>query len=143
MQQISVKIATAIALSSTLLLTACGGSSHSSGDKPKSKIDTLVGYWKAKCDTNYKGSGKNSTLSSFDYIQFVKHGKNGLKIKQTVVEEFTTNNCTGKSTFDKDEDNHVVTQKELGTVTLQGNDKFIISTDEYARIQAKNFPVVK
>ncbi|MBS9779675.1 MAG: hypothetical protein KGV51_03525 [Moraxellaceae bacterium] len=141
MQQISVKIATAIALSSALLLTACGGNSDSSG--AKSKVDTLVGYWKAECDTNYKGTSKNSTRSSYDYIQFVKHGKNGLKIKQTVVEEFTTNNCTGKSTLDKDEDNHIVTQKELDEVTLQGSNKFIINKDKYSRLQPKKFPVVK
>ncbi len=148
MQQISVKLATAIALSSALLLTACGGSSDSSGDKTASKIDTLVGYWKGECDTNYKGQNKDSTLSSYDYVQLVKDGENVLKIEQIVGEIFTNNNCSGKGRLVKDEDkSKVLTQDELDTITLQGNKVFIIESnegkDKYNRIKAEDFPVGK
>ncbi len=85
MQQISIKLATAIALSSTLLLTACGGSSDSSGDT-KSKVDTLVGYWKGECDNEYTNVTPNTTVfSDREYFQLVKHGKNELKFVQNKV----------------------------------------------------------
>ncbi len=107
----------------------------------------MVGYWKSECEKDYGKSPK--TRSSRDYFQLVKHGKNGLKFKQFVSEEFTTTNCTGKSTFvNDDEENDVLTQKEIDKVTLQGNDKFIVNEDDGGkwhlyRVQPKDFPVVK
>ncbi len=150
MQQLSIKLASTIALSSTLLLTACGGSSDSSGDKtPQSKVDTLVGYWQSDCDTNYKGHDKDSTLSSYDYIQLIKDGKDGLKIEQIIGETFTNDNCSGTGKLSKDDEDglKILTQDELNTITLQGDKKFLIESEEgqdtYNRIKAEEFPIVK
>ncbi len=154
------QLATAIALSSALLLTACGGSSHSSGDtksetnksKPtttnktqtkKSKVDKLVGYWKAECD-------KEKDNSSYrEYFQLVKDGKNGLKFNQFVTEEFKTTDCTGKSTVeDENEENDFFSQDDIDRTIFQGNNSFVDKLKDgtktkYTRIQAKDFPVLK
>ncbi len=153
MQQISVKLATAIALSSALLLTACGGSSDSSGDNTaKSKVDTLVGYWKSECDNEYTNVTPNTTIfSDREYFQIVKHGNNELKFAQNIEENFTNNNCSGKGTFEKYEleegESGVLPKKELDKFTLQGKDKFFVEDKghkiTFTRVQPEDFPVVK
>ncbi len=148
----SLKITTAIALSSALLLTACGGNSGSSGDtknpnaSTESKTQALVGYWKSDCIYN-----KEDKKSYLGYVQWgVSNGR--LVIKDMFNGAFNGKGCKGKPKFahDAEDDARGTTltkkelEKELKEVRFEGMNKLIVKEDgdeeTLYRMQAKDFP---
>ncbi len=80
-----------ILLSSTVLLSACGGNSDSSGGKyefkDKSKLDVLNGYWQSNCEETDEGS-------AFLYLALQKVSGDLLAMNGK-VQFFLNKDCTG------------------------------------------------
>ncbi len=148
----SLKITTAIALSSALLLTACGGNSGSSGDtknpnaSTESKTNALVGYWKSDCLYD-----KEDKIFYQGYVQWGK-SNGSLVMKDMFSGAFNRKDCKGKPKFahDAEDDPRGITltkkelEKELKKVTFKGMNKLIVKEDgdveTLYRMQAKDFP---
>ncbi len=147
----SFKITTAIALSSALLLTACGGSSSSSGDNKvtnpnasiESKAQTLVGYWKSDC--KYDKEDKKS------YQGYAQWGtaKGKLIFKDLFGATFNGKGCKGKAVYSHDSEDDAkgtaLTKEQIKKVIFDGVNKVTVKEDDgqvntLYRMQAKNFP---
>lgn len=103
-------LSTAIMLSSTILLSACGGSSDSSGGeyefKDKSKIDILNGYWQSNCQRSDDGS-------AFLYLALTEVNDNTLAMNGK-VQVFPNKDCTGnKFTVKTKNQAKKITKKDL------------------------------
>ncbi len=148
----NLKVTTVIALSSALLLTACGGSSGSSGDKnnpnasTESKMQALVGYWKSDCDYD-----KNDNKSYQGYAQWDSNNGNMI-IRNMFNATFDGQGCRGKASFshDSEEDprGKVIPKKEVAKAihdfTFDGINKIILKDEDGSytlyRMDAKDFP---
>ncbi len=88
MKLFSIKtLSTTLLLSSTILLSACGGNSGSSGDNKDNY--SLKGYWQSECLT--------ADMASPTIVYYHITETNDKLKSEEIVQEFKGKNCTGVS----------------------------------------------
>ncbi len=148
-------------MASALLLSACGGSSSSSGDNktpikpsnpsqpsataqeinatPTSKLNALSNaYWKSECQKRHDGTSK------ITYVYAIKQANGSLKFEKYHKQYFSDGQCTTKTKVVNKSD-EVLTEKDMDDVTFQTKDKLVVVNGDgketvHTRIEANQFP---
>ncbi|MBS9780578.1 MAG: hypothetical protein KGV51_08120 [Moraxellaceae bacterium] len=139
------KILTLALLGSTLVLTACGGSSDSSGSKASSdKAQQLDGYWKADC----KYDNETSSYKSY-IVSLTKVNKNKVLREESYRGNYHNSKCTGKP-YSYSEQSSVTINidefEERGSVISNDTFKAVFpdgDVEMYRRISASEFQRLK